>query len=111
MELTYLTDYSLRVLMYAGTHDDRLVTLREIAGAYDICAQSPAQGRLPAGRTGLPAHGARARRYAARLRARGHPAGGDRRRPRALDGARRHPASASRAHRAAHPAALEDALE
>ena len=36
MELTYLTDYSLRVLMYAGAHDDRLVTLREMAGAYDI---------------------------------------------------------------------------
>lgn len=36
MELTYLTDYGLRVLMYAGIHDDRRVTLREMADAYDI---------------------------------------------------------------------------
>lgn len=36
MEVTYLTDYALRVLMYAGVHNDRRVTMREIAGAYDI---------------------------------------------------------------------------
>jgi Rrf2 family nitric oxide-sensitive transcriptional repressor len=36
MELTYLTDYALRVLMYAGVHDQRRVTMREIASSYDI---------------------------------------------------------------------------
>ncbi len=36
MELTHLTDYALRVLMYAGVHDQRRVTMREIATAYDI---------------------------------------------------------------------------
>ncbi len=36
MELTSLTDYGVRVLMYTGVHADRRVTLREIASAYDI---------------------------------------------------------------------------
>ncbi len=36
MELTHLTDYALRVLMYAGVHNQRRVTMREIATAYDI---------------------------------------------------------------------------
>ncbi|SEO48734.1 RrF2 family transcriptional regulator [Aquisalimonas asiatica] len=36
MELTYHTDYGLRVLMYAGAHRDRRVTMREIAQSYDI---------------------------------------------------------------------------
>lgn len=36
MEITQLTDYALRVLMYTGARDDRRVTLREIAAAYDI---------------------------------------------------------------------------
>lgn len=36
MEVTHLTDYALRVLMYAGTHAQRRVTMREIASAYDI---------------------------------------------------------------------------
>ena len=36
MRLTYLTDYSLRVLMYAGAMPRRLVTIQEIAGAYGI---------------------------------------------------------------------------
>lgn len=36
MELTYHTDYALRVLMYAGASDGRRVTLSEIASAYDI---------------------------------------------------------------------------
>lgn len=36
MELTQHTDYGLRVLMYAGIHDDRRVTMREIATAYGI---------------------------------------------------------------------------
>lgn len=36
MELTYHTDYALRVLMYAGVHDDRRVTMREVAVAYAV---------------------------------------------------------------------------
>lgn len=36
MELTYLTDYGLRVLMYAGAHRGRRITLRELADAYEI---------------------------------------------------------------------------
>ncbi|HEY8030978.1 MAG TPA: Rrf2 family transcriptional regulator [Methylocella sp.] len=36
MRLTYLTDFSLRVLMYAGSMPRRLVTIQEIAGAYGI---------------------------------------------------------------------------
>lgn len=36
MELTHLTDYALRVLMYAGVHDQRRVTMREISMAYGI---------------------------------------------------------------------------
>ncbi|WP_290647654.1 Rrf2 family transcriptional regulator [Aquisalimonas sp.] len=36
MELTYHTDYGLRVLMYAGAHGGRRVTMREIAQAYGI---------------------------------------------------------------------------
>ena len=36
MELTYHTDYSLRVLMFAGAHRERRVTMREIAAAYAI---------------------------------------------------------------------------
>lgn len=36
MRLTNFTDYALRVLMYAGTHGDRLVTIEETAEAYGI---------------------------------------------------------------------------
>jgi len=36
MELTQHTDYGLRVLMYAAIHDERRVTMREIATAYGI---------------------------------------------------------------------------
>ncbi len=36
MELTQHTDYGLRVLMYAGVHRERRVTMREIAQAYGI---------------------------------------------------------------------------
>jgi Rrf2 family nitric oxide-sensitive transcriptional repressor len=36
MRLTYLTDYSLRVLMYVGAVPDRLVTIQEIAQGYGI---------------------------------------------------------------------------
>jgi len=36
MRLTVFTDYSLRVLIYAGLFRDRLVTISEISGAYDI---------------------------------------------------------------------------
>lgn len=36
MQLSRFTDYSLRVLFYVATHTDRLSTLAEIAGYYDI---------------------------------------------------------------------------
>ncbi len=36
MRLTVMSDYALRVLMYVGTVPDRLVTVDEIAHAYDI---------------------------------------------------------------------------
>ena len=36
MRLTRYSDYALRVLMYMGVRGDRLVTIDEIAGAYDI---------------------------------------------------------------------------
>ncbi|WP_432720967.1 Rrf2 family transcriptional regulator [Jeongeupia wiesaeckerbachi] len=36
MRLTRFTDYSLRVLMYAGLARDRLVTIAELAEVYDI---------------------------------------------------------------------------
>lgn len=36
MQLTRFTDYSLRVLIYIGMHRDRLVTIGEMAAAYDI---------------------------------------------------------------------------
>jgi Rrf2 family nitric oxide-sensitive transcriptional repressor len=36
MQLTAYTDYALRVLMYLAVHEDRLVTISEMATAYDI---------------------------------------------------------------------------
>ncbi len=36
MQLTYYTDYSLRVLMYLAVHPDRLVSVPEIADRYGI---------------------------------------------------------------------------
>lgn len=36
MQLTAYTDYSLRVLMYLAIHEDRLLTISEMASVYDI---------------------------------------------------------------------------
>jgi Rrf2 family nitric oxide-sensitive transcriptional repressor len=36
MHLTQFTDYSLRVLIYLGLHQDRMVSISEISEAYDI---------------------------------------------------------------------------
>lgn len=36
MRLTRYTDYSLRVLMYLGTHEDRLCSIAEIAAAHRV---------------------------------------------------------------------------
>lgn len=36
MRLTNFSDYALRVLMYAATHEDRLITIEETAEVYDI---------------------------------------------------------------------------
>jgi len=36
MRLTRYTDYAMRVLLYLGSHPDRLCSIKEIAGAYNI---------------------------------------------------------------------------
>ena len=36
MQLTTYTDYALRVLMYLAVHDDRLVTIAEMASTYQL---------------------------------------------------------------------------
>jgi Rrf2 family nitric oxide-sensitive transcriptional repressor len=36
MQISAFTDYSLRVLMYSAVHADRLCTVDEIAGAFDV---------------------------------------------------------------------------
>ncbi|MDO9192769.1 MAG: Rrf2 family transcriptional regulator, partial [Undibacterium sp.] len=36
MRLTAFTDYTLRTLMYLGTHRDQLVTIQEIADLHNI---------------------------------------------------------------------------
>lgn len=36
MRLTQFTDYALRLLIYAATHPDRLITIEETAEAYGI---------------------------------------------------------------------------
>ena len=36
MQLTTYTDYALRVLIYLAMHEDRLVTIAEMASTYDI---------------------------------------------------------------------------
>ncbi len=36
MRLTNFTDYAMRVLMYAATHEDRLITIEETAEVYGI---------------------------------------------------------------------------
>ena len=36
MQLTTYTDYALRVLIFLAVHEDRLVTIVEMASAYDI---------------------------------------------------------------------------
>lgn len=39
MQLSRFTDYTLRVLFYVATNDNRLVTLSEIAGCYEISVE------------------------------------------------------------------------
>jgi Rrf2 family nitric oxide-sensitive transcriptional repressor len=36
MRLTSFTDFSLRLLMYAAAHEDRLITIEEVSDVYDI---------------------------------------------------------------------------
>ena len=36
MELSRFTDYSLRTLIYAGIHSDRIITVPEVAQAYGL---------------------------------------------------------------------------
>ncbi|MGQ5522163.1 RrF2 family transcriptional regulator [Chitinimonas sp. PSY-7] len=40
MRLTSFSDYTLRVLMYLAVHPDELVTIQQIAEAYDISANN-----------------------------------------------------------------------
>jgi hypothetical protein len=40
MHLTWFSDYTLRTLIYLGLRSDQLCTIDEIAGAYDISANS-----------------------------------------------------------------------
>ncbi len=39
MQLSRFTDYTLRVLLYTAVNDDRLTTLSEIAGFYEISVE------------------------------------------------------------------------
>src|SRR5215475_6408050 len=36
MRLTSFTDFALRLLMYAAAHEDRLITIEEASGVYNI---------------------------------------------------------------------------
>jgi Rrf2 family nitric oxide-sensitive transcriptional repressor len=36
MRLTSFTDFAFRLLMYAAAHEDRLITIEEVSGVYDI---------------------------------------------------------------------------
>lgn len=36
MRLTTMTDYAMRLLMFLGSHPDRLCTISEVAQAYDV---------------------------------------------------------------------------
>lgn len=36
MRLTSFTDYALRMLMYAAAHEDRLITIEEVSGVFQI---------------------------------------------------------------------------
>jgi Rrf2 family transcriptional regulator, nitric oxide-sensitive transcriptional repressor len=36
VQLTRFSDYSLRVLLYLGTHQDRVVSIREVSRAYGV---------------------------------------------------------------------------
>jgi Rrf2 family nitric oxide-sensitive transcriptional repressor len=70
MQLTRFSDYALRVLMFAHAAGDRLVTIEEMAGAYDISRNhlmkvvnaltragylTPVRGRSGGVRLGMPA--------------------------------------------------------
>jgi Rrf2 family transcriptional regulator, nitric oxide-sensitive transcriptional repressor len=43
VQLTIYSDYALRTLMYLGSHDDRLISVGEIATAYQVSAHHVAK--------------------------------------------------------------------
>jgi len=53
MRLTSYSDYSLRLLMYAALRADRLVTIQEVADAYDISKNHLMKVAFQLGRYGI----------------------------------------------------------
>jgi Rrf2 family nitric oxide-sensitive transcriptional repressor len=53
MRLTSYSDYSLRLLMYAALKADRLVTIQEVADAYDISKNHLMKVAFQLGRHGI----------------------------------------------------------
>jgi Rrf2 family nitric oxide-sensitive transcriptional repressor len=53
MRLTSYSDYSLRLLMYAALKADRLVTIQEVADAYDISKNHLMKVAFQLGRYGI----------------------------------------------------------
>lgn len=53
MELSRFTDYSLRTLIYAGIHPDRIITVPEVAGAYGLSKNHLVKIAHKLGKTGF----------------------------------------------------------
>lgn len=53
MRLTFYSDYSLRLLMYAALKPDALITIQEVAGAYGISKNHLTKVAFDLGRAGF----------------------------------------------------------
>jgi Rrf2 family nitric oxide-sensitive transcriptional repressor len=53
MRLTFYSDYSLRLLMYAALKDGQLITIQEVAGAYGISKNHLTKVAFDLGRAGF----------------------------------------------------------
>lgn len=53
MRLTFYSDYSLRLLMYAALKGDQLITIQEVAGAYGISKNHLTKVAFDLGRAGF----------------------------------------------------------